>query len=171
MHSLPSGRLERSRRKQFLLFGLSVLLPALVLFVFIVLLNRQDIELRKTRAVEAQQQKAEEIGQYLAQRLEAEEKTILQELASDPDIGQSIYRTHPRLVFVGRIVKKELLMPWEGDEVQKRPSETDRSGELVLLAQEAEFERNDLRSAKSYKVTLCYFSLIGQPMEHKWLSF
>jgi hypothetical protein len=62
MHSLPSGRLRRNLRKQVILFVISVLLPALLLFVFIVRLNRQDIELRKTRAVEARQQKAEEIG-------------------------------------------------------------------------------------------------------------
>jgi signal transduction histidine kinase len=149
MHSLPSGRLKRSLRKQVILFSISVLLPALALFVFIVRLNRQDIELRKTRAVEAQQQKAEEIGRYLAERLEAEEKTILRELDSIPGSNQSIYRTHPGLVFVGRIVEEELLMPWEEADAQNRFSEAGRSGETILQAQKAEFERNDFRLAKS----------------------
>jgi signal transduction histidine kinase len=150
MHSLPSNRLKRSLRKQVILFGISVLLPALVLFVFIVRLNRQDIELRKTRAVEAQQQKAEEIGRYLAERLKAEEKTVLQELESDPGSSQSIYRAHPGLVYVGQIVKEELLMPWEKTGEQKPPSKAGRSGKLILQAQKAEFERKDLQRARSF---------------------
>ena len=149
MHSLPSGRLKRSLRKQVILFGISVLLPALVLFVFIVRLNRQDIELRKTRAVEAQQQKAEEIGRYLAEKLETERETVRQELGSYTGNSQNIYRTHSELVFAGRIVKGELLMPWEKTEEQKRHSEAGRTGELILQAQKAEFERNDLRRARA----------------------
>ena len=149
MHSLPSGRLKRSLRKQVIVFGISVLLPALALFVFIVRLNRQDIELRKTRAVEAQQQKAEEIGRYLAEKLEAEENSVLQELKSDPGSNQSIYRAHPELVYTGRIVKEELLMSWEKTGELKKSFEAGRSGENILLAQKAEFERNDLRRAKS----------------------
>ncbi len=147
MHSLPSGRLKRNLRKRVILFGLSVLLPALVLFVFIVRMNRQDNELRKKRAEEAKQQKAEEIGRHLAGRLEKTEKVLLQELALDPASMRTVYQTHPELVFVGRIVKEELLMPWEGAKTQKLSSERDRSGELILQAQQAEFEKNDLKLA------------------------
>ena len=147
MHSLPSGRLKRSLRKRVILFGLSVLLPALVLLVFIVRMNRQDNELRKKRATEAKQQKAEEIGRHMADRLEKTEKLLLQELASDPASIQTVCRTHPELVFVGRIVKEELLMPWEGSKTQKLPSKKDRSGELILQAQQAEFAKNDLQLA------------------------
>jgi len=149
MHFLPSGRLKRSLRKQVILFGISVLLPALVLFVFIVRLNRQDNELRKKRAAEARQQKAEEIGQHLAERLEKTEKIVLQELASDSGNSQSVYRTHPNLVFVGNIIKEELLMPWEGNETQRLSLEAGRSEELILQAQKAEFEKNDLKLAVS----------------------
>jgi signal transduction histidine kinase len=147
MQSSPSGRLKKSLRKQIFLFGLSVLLPALVLLVFIVRMNRQDKELRKNRAVEAQQQKAVEIGRYLADRLGERERTLLQELASDPATLQTVYRTYSDLVFVGRIVKEELMMPWEGSEAQKLLSEKDRSGELILQAQQAEFVKNDLKLA------------------------
>jgi len=147
MLSLPSGRLKRSLRKRVLLFGLSVLLPALVLLVFIVRMNRQDIELRKKRAVEAKQQKAEEIGRYLADKLEKTERVLLQELASDPSRIQTIYQTHPELVFVGRIEEEELLMPWEESKAQKLSSERDRSAEFILQAQQAEFEKNDLQLA------------------------
>jgi signal transduction histidine kinase/tetratricopeptide (TPR) repeat protein len=147
MPSLPSGGLKRNLRKQFILFGLSVLLPALVLLVLIVRMNRQDNELRKKRAEEAKQQKAEEIGRHLADRLEKTEKVLLQELALDPAATRTIYRTHPELVFVGRIKKEELLMPWEGAKVQKLSLERDRSGELILQAQQAEFEKNDLQLA------------------------
>lgn len=149
MYSLPSGRLKRSLRKQIILFGISVLLPALVLFVFIVRLNRQDNELRKKRAAEAQQKKAEEIGRYLADKLEEREKVLLQEFALNPAGIQTIYRTHPGLVFAGHIVKEELLMPWEEFGEQKLTSEGDRSGELILQAQQAEFEKNDLQLAMS----------------------
>jgi signal transduction histidine kinase/tetratricopeptide (TPR) repeat protein len=147
MHSLPSGRLKRSRRKQVFLFGLSVLLPALVLLIFIVRLNRQDIELSKKRTTEAKQQKAEEIGQHLADRLEETERALLQELALESFNIQTVYQKHPELVFVGRIAKEELLMPWEGAEEQQPPSGTDRLGELILQAQQAEFAKNDLQLA------------------------
>ncbi len=149
MHSLPSGRLKRSLRKQVILFGISILLPALVLFVFIVRLNRQDNELRKKRAAEAQEQKAEEIGRHLAAKLEKTEGVILQELASDPASIQTTYPSHPELIFVGRIVKEELLMPWEESETKKLSSETGRSRELIFQAQKAEFEKNDLQRALS----------------------
>lgn len=147
MYSLPSGRLKRSLRKQVILFGISVLLPALVLFVFIIRLNRQDNELRKKRAAEAQQQKTEEVGRHLADRLGKTEKIILQELASNSASIQTVYRTHPELVFVGRIVKDELVMPYEGAETQKLPSEAGGFGELILQAQQAEFEKKDLQLA------------------------
>jgi hypothetical protein len=147
MRSSPSGRLKKSLRKQIFLFGLSVLLPALVLLVFIVRMNRQDKELRMNRAVEAQQQKAVEIGRYLTNRLGETERTLLQELVSDPATLRTVYRTYPDLVFVGRIVKEELMMPWEGSEAQKLLSERDRSGELILQAQQAEFVKNDLKLA------------------------
>ncbi len=149
MHSLPSSRLKRSLRKQVILFGISVLLPALVLFVFIVRLNKQDNELRKKRAVEAQQQKAEEIGRHLAERLEKTERIILQELASDSGNSQNVYRMHPELVFIGSIINEKLLMPWEESKEKKLTSEGSRSEHLLIQAQQAEFEKNDLRLALS----------------------
>jgi signal transduction histidine kinase len=149
MHSLPSGRLKRSLRKQVILFGISVILPALVLFVFIIRLNRQDNELRKKRAAEAQQQKAEEIGKHLAEKLEKTEKIILQELGSDSINIHSVYRTHSELVFAGTIINDELVMPWEESKEQKLTSEAGRSRELILQAQKAEFEKNDLKLAVS----------------------
>ncbi len=149
MHFLPSGRLKRSLRKQVILFGISVLLPALVLFVLIIRLNRQDNELRKKRAGEAQQQKAEEIGKHLAEKLEKTENIILQELASDFGNGQNAYRTHHELVFVGSIINDKLVMPWEEAEIQKLPSKAKSSRELILQAQKAEFEKNDLKLAES----------------------
>ena len=124
-----------------------MLLPALVLLIFIVRLNRQDIELSKKRTTEAKQQKAEEIGQHLADRLEETERAILQELALESCNIQTVYQKHPELVFVGRIAKEELLMPWEGAEEQQPPSGTDRLGELILQAQQAEFAKNDLQLA------------------------
>ncbi len=149
MHSLPSGRIKRSRRKQVFLFGLSVLLPALVLLVFIVRMNRQDIELRKTRALEVREQKAEEIGRHLADRLEKTKAVILQELAADPSSFGTAYRKYPELVFVGYLVENELLMPWEGAKAQKLTSERNPYEGLILQAQQAEFEKNDLRLALS----------------------
>jgi len=149
MLSLPSSRLKRSLRKQVILFGISVLLPALVLFVFIIRLNRQDNELRKKRAAEARQQKAEEIGKHLAERLEKTEKITLQELDSDYTSIYSVYRTHPELVFIGSIINEELVMPWEASKEQKLTSEGSRSKQLLIQAQKAEFEKNDLKLAVS----------------------
>jgi len=110
-------------------------------------MNRQDIELRKTRATEAKQQKAEEIGQYLADWLEKTERVLLQELASDFASIQTSYRTHPELVLVEYIAEDELLMPWERSKMQMLSAERDRFGELVLQAQQAEFAKNDLQLA------------------------
>jgi signal transduction histidine kinase len=110
-------------------------------------MNRQDIELRKTRATEAKQQKAEEIGQYLADWLEKTERVLLQELASGFPSIQTAYRTHHELVFMGRIEEEKLLMPWEGSKMQILSAERDHSGELVLQAQLAEFAKNDLQLA------------------------
>ena len=147
MPSLPSGRLKRTLRKRVILFGLSVLLPALVLLIFIVRMNRQDNELRNNRATEAKQQKAEEIGQHLADKLEKTEKILLQELVSDPSSIRTFYRSHPELVFVGGIEEEKLLMPWEGSNLQPLSLERDRSGELILQAQKTEFTNNDLKLA------------------------
>jgi signal transduction histidine kinase len=149
MRSYPKGRIKRSRRKQIILFGLSVLLPALVLLVFVVRLNRQDIELRKTRASEVRQQKAEEIGRHLTKRLGKSEKILLQEVASDPSSIETAYRKYPELVFVGFIKENELLMPWEGAKTQNMILGEGTSGKLILQAQQAEFEKNDLRLALS----------------------
>jgi signal transduction histidine kinase len=110
-------------------------------------MNRQDNELRKKRATETKQQKAEEIGRHLVDRLEKTEKLLLQELAVGPSSPKTFYRAHPELVFVGRIVEEELLMPWDGNKTQKLSPETDRFGELVLQAQQAEFAKNDLQLA------------------------
>jgi signal transduction histidine kinase len=149
MPSLPTGRLKRSRRKQVFFFGLSVLLPALVLLVLVVRLNRQDIELRKKRAIEVRQQKAEEIGRHIADSLENTEKIILQELASDPSSIGTIYQKYPELVFAGYIVENELLMPWEESKTELLSSEGDGFGELIQQAQQAEFAKNDLQLAIS----------------------
>lgn len=121
----------------------------MVLLVFIVRLNRQDIELRKKRASEAQQQKAEEIGRHIAARLEKAEKRVLQELTADPFRIKEVYRKYPDLVFVGFIKEDELLMPWEGANAQNLSSERDPSEGLILQADQAEFVKSDLRLALS----------------------
>jgi hypothetical protein len=105
---MPSQSSSRSRgrlRKQILLFGISVLIPALVLLFFTFRMNRQDIELRKRRVVEARQQKALEIGQYLANELTRIEREVVQECASDPGNPGTIYHKYPPLVFVGTFIK------------------------------------------------------------------
>jgi len=149
MHSSPSGRLKKSLRKQIFLFGLSVLLPAFVLFVFIVRMNRQDSELRKNRAMEAQQLKAEEIGRNMAERLGKAERVLRQALAEEPENVQDAYTIFPDLLFVGRIIEDELKLPWEGSQTKKLLFETGRTGRLVLDAQRAEVVDNDLLQAKS----------------------
>jgi hypothetical protein len=109
----------------------------LVLLFFIVRLNRQDIELRKGRAAEARQGKAEEIGRHLAERLERAERTLLQELADEPADIRTIYKTLPHLIFTGSISDGELLMPWEEAEAQRRLSDGGQSPQLILQAQQA----------------------------------
>ena len=149
MPSLPTGRLKRSLRKQLFLFGLSVLLPALVLLFFIVRMNRQDHELRKRRVLETQQQKAEEIGRALADKLEKTERKLLLEWTEDSTQIQATYKRRSDLVFAGHIVAKELQLPWKDSEGKKRLIEAGRSGELILQAQKAEFETNNLKLASS----------------------
>jgi signal transduction histidine kinase len=119
----------------------------LVLLFFIVRLNRQDIELRKGRAAEARQGKAEEIGRHLAERLERAERTLLQELADEPANIRTIYKTLPHLIFTGSISDGELLMPWEEAEAQRRLSDGGQSPQLILQAQQAEFGENNAKRA------------------------
>ncbi len=149
MFSLPSGRSKSRLRKQVLLFGISVLLPSLVLLFFTVRMNRQDNELRKRRAEETKQLKAREIGQHLADLLNKAEQTLLQELESNPNWSKTIYQTFPDLVFVAKIVEGDLKMPWDDAREEMSISQSDSSGELILQAQQAEFSLNNLRLAKT----------------------
>ena len=149
MHSLPSGRSKSRLRKQVILFGISVLLPALVLLFFTIRMNRQDNELREGRAEEARQQKAQEIGQHLADLLNKAERTLQQEMESTPDWSKTIYRTFPDLVYAGKIVEGNLEMPWDDAREEMSISQTGKSGELIFQAQQAEFSLNDLRRAKT----------------------
>ena len=149
MHPLPFGRSKSRLRNQVFLFGISVLLPALVLLFFTVRMNRQDNELRKRRAEETKQLKAQEIGQLLADLLEREEGTLQQEMDLTPDWSKSIYQTFPDLVYAGKIVDGDLKMPWDDAREEMSISQTDKSRELILQAQQAEFSLNDLRRAKT----------------------
>jgi signal transduction histidine kinase len=149
VNSLSPGLSKRSPRKQIFLFGISVLLPALVLLFFTLRLNRQDNELRKRRAEEVRQQKAAEIGRHLADRLENIEKALQQELSIDPSIAQKLVFTYPEVVFVGRIISGELQLPWEIAESKDASSMNDRSKELILQAQQTEFSMKDFRRAAS----------------------
>jgi Tfp pilus assembly protein PilN len=103
VNSLPSRQSRRSHLKQILLFGISVFLPAAVLLLFTLRINRQDNELRKRRAAEARQQKAEEIGQHMADRLEHEEQAIMKELSADSSLIRETRLARSELAFVGRI--------------------------------------------------------------------
>ncbi len=147
MNSPPSRRLKRNYRKQFLIFGISVLLPALVLLFFTLRINRQDNELRKRRAEEIRQQKAEEIGRRLADRLEKTKQDFLRELSAESCIIRKVLFMHSDLVFLGRIQKGQLQMPWDSAKKQELSSKDSRSGELILQAQKAEFSMNNLRRA------------------------
>ena len=147
MNSLPTGRSKRNLRKQILLFGISVLLPALVLLFFTIRMNRQDQELRKRRAEEVRQQKAEEIGRHLAERLDRIEQDLLRELSHDPSLIRKAAFTYPEVVFVASIYRGQLQMPWESTEQKELSSKSDRSGNLIHQAQQAEFSRSNLSRA------------------------
>jgi signal transduction histidine kinase len=147
VNSLSSRRPKRNHLKQVLLFGGSVLLPALALLFFTLHMNRQDNELRKRRAEEARQQKAEEIGQHMANRLEKAVQALLKELSADSSIIRKVRLTHPDLVFMGRVQEGALQMPWESAEKQVLSAQDDRSGELILQAQHVEFSMKNLRQA------------------------
>ena len=110
-------------------------------------MNRQDNELRTRRAEEAQQQKAEEIGRRMADRLGDTKQALLKELSTDSSLIPKIRLTHPDLVFWGRIKDGALQMPWESAAKQVLSSQDDRSTALVLQAQHAEFTKNNLRQA------------------------
>lgn len=126
-----------------------MLIPALVLLFFTVRMNRQDKELRKQRAEEAKQLKAQEIGQHLADSLNKADEILQQEMRLDPDWRKAIHQSFPDLVYAGKIVDEELQMPWDETRVEMSISQTDNSGELILQAQQAEFSLNDLRRAKT----------------------
>ena len=149
MFSLPSGRSKSRLRKQVLLFGISVLLPSLVLLFFTVRMNRQDNELRKRRAEETKKLKAQEIGQHLVDLLERAEGTLQQDMDSNPDWSKTIYQAFPDLVYAGKIVEGDLKMPWDETREEMSISQPDISEKIFLQAQQAEFSINDLRRAQT----------------------
>jgi len=116
----------------------------LVLLFFTLRINRQDNELRKRRAEEARQQKAEEIGRHLADRLEKTKQDLLRELSAESPLNRKVLSLHSGLIFVGRIQKGQLQMPWDRAAKQKLSSKVDRTGKLILQAQKAEFSLNSL---------------------------
>ena len=113
MESRTFGRSKKSHRKQFFLFGIAVLLPALVLLFFTLRINRQDREQQIQRAAEARQKKSEVIGRYLADRLDSMEQALRKEILADPSIIEKPALLPPELLFIGRITQQELQMPWE----------------------------------------------------------
>ncbi len=112
-------------------------------------MNKQDLELRKRRAEETRQQKAKEIGRHLAERLNSIEQALLRELSTDPSIIRKATFTYPEMVFLGRINKGKLQMPWEEAEKQGSSTKSDRSGDLIHQAQQVEFSVNNPRRAKT----------------------
>ncbi len=149
MNPQPYGRPKGKHRRQILLFGISVLLPALVLLFFTIRMNRQDRELRISRAQDAQIQKAEEIGQHLAVRLERAEQSLLQELTAEPSGIKNIPPSYPGLVFLGLIREGELKMPWEENREQSPAEKGDPSQNLIRQAQQAEFSQKNPGRART----------------------
>ncbi len=70
-------------------------------------------------------------------------------MESTPDWSKTIYRNSPDLVYAGKIVEGNLEMPWDDTREEMSISQTDRSGDLIFQAQQAEFSSNDLRRAKT----------------------
>ncbi len=148
MDSLYPTPRRKGYRKQILLFGVAVLLPALVILIFTLRMSRQERELRTRRAEEARLQKAAEIGRHLAERLGKTEKVLLGELSAEPETGTGVSLGRPELVLAARITAEELQMPWERRRTKRASASlSKRSEELILQAQQAEFARNDLRRA------------------------
>jgi signal transduction histidine kinase len=112
-------------------------------------MNRQDNELRKRRAGEARQQKAREIGQNMAEELSRIERDILKDLALDAGVPNPLYQEYQALIFVGRIVGGELVLPWESAGKDTLARAGDRTEGLLLQAQQAEFSTGNLRPARS----------------------
>jgi len=110
-------------------------------------MNRQDNELRKRRAEEARQQKAAEIGRHMADRLEKTEQALLRELSAASNIIRKVHLMYSDLIFVGRIQNGQLKMPWDSNEKHLSSTKENRSGELILQAQQAEFSMNNFRRA------------------------
>lgn len=126
-------------------------------------MNKQDLELRKRRAEETRQQKAKEIGRHLAERLNSIEQALLRELSTDPSIIRKATFTYPEMVFLGRINRGELQMPWEGTEKQGLSTKSDRSRDLIHQAQQVEFSVNNPRRAKTlYNQALSLAALPSQ---------
>lgn len=119
-------------------------MPALVLLLFTLRLNRQDNELRKRRAEEARQKKAEEIGRFLEERLQKIEKVFLQEMSVDLLGLQTANFAYPELVFVGRITGEELQMPWDLAMSRASLPKNARPEELILRAQQSEFKTQNI---------------------------
>jgi hypothetical protein len=93
--SLYPARHRKGYRKQILLFGVAVLLPAVVILVFTLRMSRQESELRKRRAEEARLQKAAGIGRHVAERLGKTEQVLLGELSVEPESAEGAPHSRP----------------------------------------------------------------------------
>ena len=147
---LPPGRKER-HRKQVILFGIAVLLPALLLLIYTLHLGRQDRELRQRRAQEVQSVTAQAIGRLLADHLNQTSLNLLRTLSDVPSLTLRRAFDQPDILFVSRLEGDRLWLPWE---LIPRGS-LDTAGEysvLVAKGRREEFQRaRPLRAAQLYR--------------------
>jgi signal transduction histidine kinase len=101
---------SRGHGRLVLLFLIAVILPSLALVLFTLRMIRQERELGEKRRLDDQGRLAAEIGRFLLLRLE---NIRLQETAGAVPPSRLREYRNPEVVLVGRVVRDQMLLPWE----------------------------------------------------------
>jgi signal transduction histidine kinase len=142
-----------NRRRQLLLFGLAVLLPAGVLVGLGVRVLRQESELSRTRLLDEKRRATRQLASELAARLEAlklQEINLRIRSASSPrPAGAS--PSNAATIFIAEISGDQVILPWEA----QRAAGSARFEQFKRKGEEEEFAKQDpAAAAQAYRDAL-----------------
>jgi len=112
VYEAPMIEARRGRRKQLLLYLLSIVLPSALLIAFTLRLISQDRELVQKRLTEERQLRALEIGRTLISILDEARVRAVGAFGGAPDQAAS-RPLEQSLVLIGELRESRLRLPWE----------------------------------------------------------
>ncbi len=143
-----------NRRRQLLLFGFAVLMPAAVLAGLGIRVLRQESELAHTRLNDEERRATEQLARELTSRLEAlklQEINLRIRSASSPRLAFA-GASNPATVFIAEIIADRLILPWES---HRNGAGSALFEQLRLKGESEEFAKQDgAAAAQAYREAL-----------------